>query len=188
MSTQNNHRRREALVVVAAVCAGGAMPATWRKPLVDSVITPAHAQTSVVPDPPASQPGDNPDPDPNPNPPVIDPPTPDPGPDPDPDPGPQPPVSNAPGTLTGFVTARAQNSKDTWPVDAVEITLTSMDDGGVYSIVSGGGGLYTMDLPPGRYAISARKDGFYNWSLYPDVVTINPNGISTQNITLVSSS
>lgn len=160
-------QRRRALLALAGVTAFSSLPNSWRRPMVESVVLPAHAQTSpgitastgavtTPPEPPESE-GET-----------------------------QTPPAD--GVLRGLVATNATKKDEGGPVADAEIFMTSMDGLGDYTVKTNQDGMFSTSLPAGRYAVVIEADGYYTWSSFPDVMTVVSGEPLTENITLLPSS
>jgi len=163
----DRHQRRKALLALAGLGAFTSLPHSWRRPVIDSVVLPAHAQTSVTPG--AGSGGDTSDPGvPDDSSAVQDPP--------------------AAGVLRGLVSSASTKTSEGGPFEGAQVFITSMDGPGEYNTITNEGGSFTMDLPSGRYAVVVEAADHFTWSSFPDVITVNPGETVTENISILPSS
>ncbi len=160
-------QRRRALLALAGVTAFSSLPQSWRRPMVESVVLPAHAQTS--PSPSSSTDGEA-------TPPEV------------PESSGETENPPAAGILRGLVTSPATKKDEGGPVADAEIFMTSMDGLGDYSVKTSEEGMFSISLPAGRYAVVIEASGFYTWSSFPDVMTVVSGQPLTENISLLPSS
>jgi|GEM_PF-2370537 len=163
----DRHQRRKALLALAGLGAFTSLPQSWRRPVIDSVVLPAHAQTSVTP---AANTGSE----------VNEPEVPD-----DSSAVQDPPEA---GVLRGLVASAETKKDEGGPFAGAQVFITSMDGPGEYNTITNEGGSFTVDVPAGRYALVVEAADHFTWSSFPDVITVNPGETVTENISILPSS